>query len=49
MRLNFDFEVIVALAMEYTKNYVEKLDPQPQLLVEWGLMKLKAWRISVSS
>jgi hypothetical protein len=28
---------------------VEKLDPQPQLLVEWGLMKLKAWRSSVSS
>ena len=31
------------------KSYVEKLDPQPQLLVEWGLMKLKAWRSSVSS
>jgi hypothetical protein len=30
-------------------NYVEKLEPQPQDLVEWGLMKLKAWRIRVSS
>ncbi len=28
---------------------VEKLDPQPQLLVELGLMKLKPWRMRVSS
>jgi len=30
-------------------TYVEKLEPQPQLLVECGLMKLKPWRIRVSS
>lgn len=29
--------------------YVEKEEPQPQDLVEWGLMKLKAWRMRVSS
>ena len=29
--------------------YVEKLEPQPQDLVEWGLMKLKPWRMRVSS
>lgn len=29
--------------------YAEKLDPQPQLLVECGLIKLKPCRISVSS
>ena len=28
---------------------VEKLEPQPQDLVEWGLMKLKPWRMRVSS
>jgi hypothetical protein len=30
-------------------GYDEKLEPQPQLLVELGLMKLKPWRIRVSS
>jgi hypothetical protein len=29
--------------------YVEKDEPQPQDLVEWGLMKLKPWRMRVSS
>ena len=31
------------------KLYAEKEEPQPQDLVELGLMKLKPWRISVSS
>jgi hypothetical protein len=30
-------------------SYDEKEEPQPQLLVELGLMKLKPWRMSVSS
>ena len=30
-------------------TYAEKLEPQPQLLVELGLMKLKPWRMRVSS
>ena len=30
-------------------RYAEKLDPQPQLFVEFGLMKLKPCRINVSS
>ena len=30
-------------------DYEEKLEPQPQLLVELGLMKLKPWRMRVSS
>ena len=30
-------------------SYEEKLEPQPQLLVELGLMKLKPWRMRVSS
>ena len=30
-------------------HYVENDEPHPQLFVECGLMKLKAWRISVSS
>ena len=29
--------------------YAEKLEPQPQDFVEFGLMKLKPWRIRVSS
>ncbi len=32
-----------------TKVYAEKEEPQPQLLVELGLMKLKPWRMRVSS
>jgi hypothetical protein len=30
-------------------THAEKLEPQPQLLVELGLMKLKPWRMRVSS
>ena len=33
----------------FVKFYEEKLEPQPQDLVEWGLMKLKPWRMRVSS
>ena len=33
----------------FVKFYEEKLEPQPQLLVELGLMKLKPWRMRVSS
>ena len=38
-----------ATTMRVSSDYVEKLEPQPQDLVEWGLMKLNAWRIRVSS
>ncbi len=31
------------------KTYDEKLDPQPQLFVEFGLIKLNPCRIKVSS
>ena len=31
------------------KSYDEKDEPQPQEREEFGLMKLKPWRISVSS
>jgi len=30
-------------------HYAEKDDPQPQDRLEFGLMKLKPWRMSVSS
>jgi len=31
------------------EHYAEKEEPQPHDLVECGLMKLKPWRMSVSS
>jgi len=33
----------------YDEPYDEKDEPQPQERVEFGLMKLNPWRISVSS
>jgi hypothetical protein len=38
-----------ATTMRLRGGYVENDEPQPQDLVEWGLMKLKPWRMRVSS
>jgi hypothetical protein len=48
------FQILTATSLsraakEAARFYVEKLEPQPQDLVEWGLMKLKPWRMRVSS
>ena len=34
---------------EHASPYTENEEPQPQDFVEFGLMKLKPWRISVAS
>ncbi len=51
-RATFDSPTQIAEAMNALKRRLVqavKLLPQPQLFVLWGLMKLKPWRMIVSS